>query len=66
MKMLAPLVTAVAALWPSVGLACAVCAGSDESRDAFLGTTIFLSLFPLALIGGGIGWVALQVRNHAR
>ncbi len=38
--------------------ACAVCFdANDESRGAFLGTTILLSLMPLAMIGGLVYWV---------
>jgi nitrate reductase NapE component len=34
--------------------ACAVCApGTEESRFAFILTTVILSLVPLAMIGGG-------------
>lgn len=38
--------------------ACAVCFdANEETRGAFLGTTIFLSLFPLGLIFGFIFWI---------
>lgn len=48
---------------PDAALACAVCGASsvERSQMAFLGTTILLSLLPLALIGGGLWWV----RRHA-
>lgn len=37
--------------------ACAVCfAGEEATRGAFIGTTVFMSLFPLVIIFGGI-WV---------
>ena len=37
--------------------ACAVCFSATEAtRGAFIGTTIFMSLFPLAIIFGGV-WV---------
>jgi hypothetical protein len=37
-------------------LACAVCSGGgEESKTAFIVTTIGLSVLPLALLGG-IGW----------
>lgn len=55
---------ALALAWPHAALACAVCAGSDESRQAFLGTTVFLSLTPLGLIGSGVGFVAWRVMRH--
>jgi len=39
--------------------ACAVCGGQDDedTRKAFIDTTIFLSLLPLGLIGGGALWM---------
>ena len=38
---------------PGVANACAVCFdASAENRGAFLGTTILLTLLPLAMIGG--------------
>ncbi len=49
-------------LWPSVSSACSVCfSATDENRIAFLLTTIFLSLFPLAMIGGAVLWVRRRV-----
>jgi hypothetical protein len=40
-----------------VAQACAVCfAGEEATRGAFIGTTVFMSLFPLVIIFGGI-WV---------
>lgn len=38
--------------------ACPVCGaeGAARNRAAFLGTTILLSLLPLAMIGGGAWW----------
>lgn len=44
--------------------ACAVCFdANDESRGAFLGTTIFLSLFPLGMVGGIIFWLWRRSRE---
>lgn len=50
---------------PDVARACAVCsAGRDEAtRVAFLVTTIFLSVLPLALIGGVAWWLRRAVRR---
>ncbi|MDZ7781291.1 MAG: hypothetical protein U5R14_15360 [Gemmatimonadota bacterium] len=46
------------AIWPDVAQACAVCFdATDENRQAFLGTTIFLSLFPLGMVAGAGLWV---------
>lgn len=50
-------VSALAAIvvWgaPALALACPVCFDANEAnRDAYLGTTILLSLLPLAFVGG--------------
>ncbi len=43
---------------PQVGLACSVCFSATEAnRAAFISTTVFLSVLPLLLIGGLIGWL---------
>jgi hypothetical protein len=48
---------------PDVAHACPVCFDPrDENRLAFLATTIFMSLFPLSLVGG----VGLWLRKRAR
>jgi protein SCO1/2 len=42
---------------PSAASACSVCfSATDENRGAFLSTTIFLSLFPLALLAAFALW----------
>jgi hypothetical protein len=48
-----------------VAHACPVCfsAKDEAQRQAFFDTTIFLTLLPLALIGGFIYWVARRVRH---
>ena len=39
-------------------LACAVCfSGRDESRVAYLLTTLFMTAIPLLALGAGIYWV---------
>ena len=44
---------------PEAARACAVCgAAVDRNKSAFIGTTILLSLLPLALIGAGLWWIA--------
>lgn len=56
---------AAAAAWllPAVALACPVCFDSNEAnRDAYLGTTVLLSLLPLAFVGG----VVLVLRRRAQ
>jgi hypothetical protein len=50
---------------PDVVYACAVCgAAVDRSKSLFLGTTILLSLLPLALIGAGLWWIARNAGGH--
>ena len=45
--------------WTGTALACAVCGGGDSEavRQAFIDTTIFLSLLPLGAIGGAVLWM---------
>lgn len=50
---------------PDAAHACAVCgAAADRGQSLFLGTTILLSLLPLALIGAGVWWVARHAGGH--
>lgn len=50
-------------VFPDVAYACPVCFDPrDENRVAFLATTIFMSLFPLSMVGG----VGLWLRKRAR
>ncbi len=52
--------------WSSEAAACAVCfSGSDHSRWAYIGTTFFLSLLPLSLIGGVALWIWRLSRARA-
>lgn len=48
----------VAFAWASVVSACPVCgeAKNEAARVAFVDTTIFMSLFPLAMLGGIAFW----------
>ena len=50
---------------PSAAHACAVCSvlNNENIRRAFFDTTIFLSLLPLALIGGGLFWLARRAKD---
>ncbi len=49
---------------PDLARACAVCGfGEDESRVAYIGTTVFLSFLPLVLIGGTVFY---YWRHHQR
>jgi len=38
-------------------LACTVCGAAVDNGNAFLIQTVFMSLLPLALLGGGVGLV---------
>lgn len=49
---------------PDVAHACAVCFDpSDENRVAFLATTVFMSLFPLGMVGGLGLWLRKRMRE---
>lgn len=51
------------ALLPDAAQACPVCFDArDENRQAFLATTVFLSLFPLGMVAG----VGLWVRKRSK
>jgi heme/copper-type cytochrome/quinol oxidase subunit 2 len=57
---------AIAAL-PESASACSVCyAGAEESRKAFLLTTVLLSVIPLAMIGALAWWVWRHARDAER
>ena len=44
-------------------LACPSCASPlEENRQAFVDTTIFLTVVPLTLIGGMIWWIRRRIR----
>ena len=63
----AALALALAAL-PRAAEACAVCTAGrdDETRSAFLATTLFLSVLPWALVGGFVLWLRRRARALAR
>ncbi len=49
---------------PELASACAVCGfGEDRSRVAYLVTTVFLSLLPLALFGGFLWWLRARAKR---
>lgn len=58
----------LAFLAPAVAAACPVCGTpqNNATRDAYVGSTIFLSLFPLMLIGTLIGLGIWHVRRRER
>jgi hypothetical protein len=51
-------------LAPQAALACPKCLSgrSDETRLAYLLTTVFLSVFPLLMIGGLAFWLVRRAR----
>ena len=53
---------------PKISEACSVCTTGrdDENRMAFLLTTVFLSLLPLAMIGGFAWWIWRRIRQVER
>ena len=52
------------AVLPDAAAACSVCyAGAEESRKAFLFTTVLLSVLPLAMIGALAWWVWRSARD---
>ena len=48
--------------------ACAVCTAGreDETQLAFLLTTLFLSVLPLAIVGGAVWWLVRRSRRMAQ
>lgn len=63
-RTLAPLALALAVATPRIAAACAVCLGGTGggTQRAFAIGTLFLSVLPLAVIGG----VILYLRHRAR
>ncbi len=64
LDLVAALAVAALVITPQVASACAVCTAGrdDETVAAFLGTTAFLSVLPLALIGGFVWWLRRRIR----
>ena len=55
----------VLALLPQSAFACSVCYSANEpNRLAFIATTAFLSLLPLAMVAGIAWWLWRQVQLH--
>ena len=57
-------ISTAALLVPRLAVACAVCftGREDETRIAFLATTVLLSALPILLIGSLVWW--LRRRSH--
>jgi hypothetical protein len=52
---------------PRLAPACAVCfSANDESRTAYVATTVLLSLLPLVFLFGFFGWLVRRTRAHER
>lgn len=63
---LAALLAVVLALAPELARACAVCGAGvedDQSRLAYLATTIGMSALPLALFGGFLLWLRHRAKK---
>ena len=50
---------------PRLAEACAGCIarGDDESRAAFVGTTVLLTFLPLIVVGGAVWWLLRRARE---
>jgi di/tricarboxylate transporter len=56
LALIAALIALVVCVLPDAAGACSVCyGGAEESRKAFLFTTVLLSLLPIGMLGG-LGW----------
>ena len=55
----APLGASLLLLAPKLAAACAVCSSGrdDETRQAFIDTTVLLTFLPLLMIGGVLLWI---------
>jgi len=62
------IVSAFTWVLPGVAMACTVCMGGQEeaSRKAFIGTTAFLTFFPLLMLGLGVGWFVRRTLAQER
>lgn len=58
------LLSALLLVLPRVAAACPVCNanGDEESRVAFVVTTVFLSGLPVVMVGAGVWWVWRRIR----
>jgi hypothetical protein len=65
--LLAFAIAAFLAWMPRVAEACAGCIarGDDDSREAFVATTVVLSLLPFLFVGALIWWIRRRARELA-
>ena len=67
MQRLSVFIVVVAATWSADALACPSCVDPREANvNAFLGSTVALSLIPLAFIFGVVAWVVKHEREANR
>lgn len=70
LRFAATLSAAVATTWllPALAVACTVCMGGQEeaSRKAFIGTTAFMTFFPLAILFVAVGWFVRRTLERER
>ena len=61
---IAALAVALLGAAPRAAEACSACTvgRDDETRFAFLATTVFLSVLPLAMVGGLLWWLRRRAR----
>ena len=52
-------------LVPDVADACTVCGAATDNKNQFIGMTAFLTLTPLAFIGGVIYWLKTRADTLA-
>ena len=63
-RAIAVLVAFVVAALPSAAAACAACGfGEDQSRTAYIATTVFMSALPLILIFGFVFWMRKRTKQ---
>ncbi len=57
---------AVAVAWAAdLAYACPSCASPlEENRQAFVDTTVFLTVVPLAMMGGFVWWIRRKLREQ--
>ncbi len=64
-RLCAGALAALVTLSVDVARACPSCASPlEENRQAFVDTTIFLTVVPLMMIGGLIWWIRRKVRER--
>lgn len=65
--MIGRLIFLVALALPRIAPACAVCfSARDESRTAYVATTVLLSVLPLLYVFGLFGWLVRRTRMRER